>query len=83
MKSGLYFTSCPKTPTEPLDNRSSIKIYNEPSLSSKPPQYTIGLGSRISKPEPKLFLSSSMSNIDGCRCMMAFIVFMGDDVFEA
>lgn len=51
--------------------------------SSKPPQYTIGRGSKISNPDAKLFLSSSISSIEGCRCMMALIVLMGDDVFEA
>ena len=54
--------------------------HSDPILSSSPPQYTIGLGSRISKPEAKIFFSSSISNIDGCLCMIALIVSSGDEL---
>jgi hypothetical protein len=46
-------------------NHASIHHYKAPILSSKLPQYTKGLGSKISNPVPKLFLSSSISNIEG------------------
>jgi hypothetical protein len=52
-------------------------------LSTNPPQYTNGRGSNISNPDPKLLLSSSISSIDGCLCMIALIVLMGDELFEA
>ena len=53
-----------------------------PILSSKPPQKTIGLGSKISNSEPKLFLSSSISTIEGCLCRIALISLMGDELLE-
>lgn len=53
-------------------------LYNDPILSSSPPQYTNGLGSMISNPDPKFFLSSSISTIDGRRCMMVLRVLMGE-----
>lgn len=58
-------------------------IYKDPILSSNPPQYTNGLGSRISNPEAKLLFSSSISNIEGCRRIIASIVLIGDEVLEA
>lgn len=70
-KPGLYISS----KTDP--------IYNDPILSSSPPQYTNGLGSKISNPEPKLLFSSSISSIEGCRRIIASIVLIGDEVLEA
>jgi len=45
----------------------------------------MGLGSRISKPDAKLFFSSSISSIEGWRCMIALMVLMGEaaEEFEA
>lgn len=60
-----------------------ISHQKELMRSSKPPQYTIGLGSNISNPDPKAFLSSSNSSIEGWRCIMALIVFIGEEVEDA
>ena len=43
----------------------------------------MGRGSKTSNPEAKVFFSSSMSTIDGCRCMIALMVLTGDEVLEA
>lgn len=56
------------------------RVYKDPILSSKPPQYTKGLGSNISRPVAKLLFSSSMYNIDGCLWMMALRVLTCDEL---
>jgi len=43
----------------------------------------MGRGSKTSNPEAKVFFSSSMSTIDGCRCMIALMVLTGDEALEA
>ncbi|TAQ88336.1 hypothetical protein B7494_g3338 [Chlorociboria aeruginascens] len=43
---------------------------------------TMGLGSKISSPVPNLFRSSSISTIDGWRCIIALIVVTGEEELE-
>jgi hypothetical protein len=43
----------------------------------------MGRGSKMSKPVANLLFSSSISTTEGCRCMIALIVLMGDEAREA
>lgn len=64
-----------------INQPSNQSLQNRPKLpsilSSNPPQYTKGLGSRIFSSLGKLFFSASSCSIDGCLWMIDFNVSTG------